>query len=102
MEKLSSYDFKRSSSSQYDDISKALVDDGAVAVRLERGRDFPDDVKMASVQQGVRDTIKKRGRRARTFIEDDDHMVIGLYGEGEGPKPPRRRRSATRQAPVAA
>jgi hypothetical protein len=48
---------------------------------------------MSSVQQGVRDAVKKRGRRARTFIESDDHMVVGLYGEGEGPRAPRRRRA---------
>jgi hypothetical protein len=94
MESLTAYDFKRPSSSQYDDVAKALVDDGATAVRIKRGADFPDDIKMSSVQQGVRDVIKKRGRRARTRIEDDNHMVIGLWPEGEGPRTPRRRRGA--------
>lgn len=102
MEKLTSYEFRRPSSSQYDDVVKALADDEIAAVRVKRGDDFPESIKMSSVQQGVRDAVKKRGRRARTFIEDDDHMVVGLYPKGEGPRTSRRRGNTTRQAPVAA
>lgn len=99
MEKLTSYEFKRSSRSRYAPIVKALIDDGVNAVRIKRGDDFPDDVNMDGVQAAVSDQVRKRGRRARTFRESDDALVVALWPEGEGPRTPRRR-GARRPAPL--
>jgi hypothetical protein len=101
MEILQSYTFQRPSRSQYAPVVKALVEDGVPAVRLTRGEDFSQDAKMLSVQGGVSDQLRKAGggRIPRTFVEDDDHLIVSFHAEGEGPKP--RRRKNARQ-PVAA
>lgn len=99
MEKLTSYEFKKPSRSRYAPVVKALVDDDVVAVRMKRGEDFPGDVTMDGVQAAISDQVRKRGRRARTFRESDDALVVALWPEGEGPRTPRRR-GARRPAPL--
>lgn len=91
MEKLENFDFtKRPSRSRYAPIVKALVEDGAGAVRLTRGEDFPQPLAIDAVQGAIADQIRKAGRRARTYREDDDHLVVGLNHD---PAPTRRRAS---------
>jgi hypothetical protein len=97
MEILESYEFKRTSKSQYAKVVKALVEDGRFAVRMRRGEDFPENNSLSSVQGAVGDQIRKAGRRARTFAEPPDHLVVSLYAEGEGPTA-RRRPSRARAA----
>ena len=92
MEILQSYEFKKQSSSRYAPVVKALVDQGAFAVKLKRGEDFDQAASIETVQGGVSTLIRKAGHRARTFRESDDVLVVTLYAEGEGPKPRRRAR----------
>lgn len=91
MEILQSYEFKRESNSRYAPYVKALLD-GATAIRLKRGRDFPADAGLETIQGGVSTLVRKEGRRARTFREDNDNLVVALWPEGEGPRPRRARR----------
>lgn len=98
MEILTSYEFKRPSTSRYAPVVNALVTDGAKAVRIKRGEDFPAEISMDSVQGAVSQEIRKAGARARTFRESDDVLVIALRGEGEAP----RRKRATKQPALAA
>jgi hypothetical protein len=52
-------------------------------VQLERGDDeFPVDVKINTVQAGVRSAIKKAGKSATTYIVSDDIIVVGLKPNG--------------------
>lgn len=101
MEILQSYEFKRESRSQYAPVVKALVEDGAPIVRLKRGEDFPATAKMASVQGAVSTQLREAGggRIPRTFVEDDDHLVVSFHAEGQGPKPRAKKRA--RQAVAA-
>lgn len=96
MEILNEYDFKRQSTSRYAPAVKALVDDGAFAVKLRRGVDFPQDVRTDNVQANVSNLVRARGKRARTFVESDDVVVVSLWPDGEGPK--QRRKAAKRSA----
>jgi len=96
MQKLTQYDFKRPSHSRYDEVVKALIEEGVPAVRLTRGEDFT--AKMDGVQSGLPDRILKAGRRARTQRDPDhpeDVIVVGLWPEGEGPRKKRARAKAT-------
>lgn len=99
MEILESYSFTKPSTSRYAAAVSALVEDGHFAVKLKRGTDFPAEIGIEAVQGAISEQIRKRGKRARTFRESDDVLVVSLYGDGEGP---RRRRGARRQAAVAA
>lgn len=98
MEQLQSFAFTKPSKSRYADAVAALVDNGVFAVRLRRGEDFPDGISMDGVQGAVSDQIRKRGKRARTFRESDDSLVVSLWPDGEGPRRSARRR---RREPVA-
>lgn len=93
MEILNSYEFRKPSNSQWAKVVKALVQDGAFAVRLKRGVDFPQDANLDTIQGGISSQVRNAGRRARTFREGDDAIVVSLYAEGEGP----RRSRATRK-----
>lgn len=99
MDVLNSYEFRKPSHSQWAPVVKALVQDGVFAVRLKRGVDFPQDANLDTVQGGVSSQVRNAGRRARTFREGDDAIVVSLYAEGEGP---RRTRTARRRERVAA
>jgi hypothetical protein len=95
MEILRSYEFKKKSTSRYAPVVKALLD-GAVAIRIKRGDpEWPEDAKLESVSGGISTLTRKEGRRARTFRENDDNLVVALWPEGEGPRAPRRRRRET-------
>ena len=96
MQRLDSYEFKKPSTSKYAPVVKALVEDGVFAVRLVRGQDFGRDVTLDAVQGAVSQQVRNAGRRARTFRESDDALVVSLWPEGEGPRTPRRRRSSQR------
>jgi hypothetical protein len=98
MEKLTSYEFKKPSTSKYAPVVAALVDEGVFAVRLKRGEDFGRDVTLDSVQGAVSQQVRNAGRRARTFRESDDVLVVALYPEGEGPRAPRRRQARRERA----
>jgi uncharacterized protein related to proFAR isomerase len=93
MEKLDSFDFsKRPSRSRYAPVIDALVHDRnpAAAVRLTRGDEiWPADVNVDSVQGAIADQMRKIGKRAKTFRESDDSLVIGL---NDKPAPKRARR----------
>jgi hypothetical protein len=103
MEILQSFEFKKPSRSRYATVVKALVDDGAAAVRLKRGVDFPAEVSMDGVQSAVADQVRKRGKRARTFRESDDELVVALWADGQGPAlAARRQRKQGRRQPVPA
>lgn len=98
MEKLDSYEFRKPSASQWAPVVKALVHDKSFAVRLKRGVDFPAEANLDTVQGGVSSQVRNAGRRARTFREDPDTLIVSLYAEGEGPRRPkaaRRRERAT-------
>jgi len=99
MEILTSYDFKRSSKSRYAAVVDALVNRGAFAVKLVRGTDFPQTAKTETVQGAVSNQIRLAGRRARTFVESDDVVVVSLWADGEGPK--QRRKAAKRERTTA-
>jgi hypothetical protein len=101
MDLLQSYEFKRPSRSQYTPVVTALVDEGIPFVRMKRGEDFSDHTKIASVRNGVSDQLHKAGggRTPRTWVEDDDNLIVTFWSEDEKPKP--RRRKNARQ-PVAA
>jgi hypothetical protein len=98
MEILEEFDFTaRPSRSRYADAVTALVDNGAHAVRLARGTDFPDNLKMDTVQSAVTTQIRKAGKRARTYKVDDDTLVVGLRPDHS----PARRRGGERAAVAA-
>jgi hypothetical protein len=83
MKILEEFDFsKRPSRSRYAPVVRALVEDNAVAVQLERGEDFPADVKIATASSGVRAAIKKAGKRAEVYPVDDDTIVVRLRSNG--------------------
>jgi hypothetical protein len=93
VEILQSYTFKKASKSRYAPIVKALVTDGHHAVRIKRGEDgWPTHTSVETVQGAVSQQLRNEGKRARTFREDDDTLVISLWPEGEGPR--LRRKSA--------
>jgi hypothetical protein len=99
MKKLNEFDFsERPSSSRYASVVKALVDEGTFAVMLERGdAEFPADVKVDTVQTGVRNALRKAGKRARTRIPSDNVVVVGL-----NPNPaPKRARNKSKVAVAA-
>jgi hypothetical protein len=99
MKILQHFDFdQRPSRSRYAAAARALVEDGVKAVELERGEDFPADVKMATVQSGVRAAVKKAGKTAQTYIVTDDRIIVGLKDENAKP----RRGGSRRREPVAA
>jgi hypothetical protein len=103
VQELTEYSFERASRSRFAKAVSLVMDENVFAVRLIRGEDFPDDVKIKSVQRAVGSLIRKRGRSARTFIESENAIILSLWPEGEAPsRPTRRRRSTQRQAPVAA
>src|SRR4051794_23169444 len=96
MERLDSFDFDaRPDRSRYAAVAKALVDDKVHAVKLKRGVDFPADVKMTTVQSGVRNVVSKAGKRARTYIVSEDEIVVGLNTDQSPRKRGRRRELAT-------
>ena len=98
MEILQSYSFKRKSNSRYAPIVKALVDDGHHAVRIKRGQDgWPAETSVETVQGAISQQLRNEGKRARTFREDDNTLVISLWPEGEGPKV-RRSKNARAKA----
>src|SRR4051794_4130607 len=98
MKILQHFDFdQRPSRSRYASTVKALVIDNEAAVTLERGDDFPDDVKIATVQSGVRAAVKKASKTARTYIISDDEIVVGLDD-----RPVKPRRSGRHRESVAA
>lgn len=101
METLQSYSFKRPSRSQYTPVVKVLTENPDRIIRLKRGEDFPRDAKIASVQGAVSTQLREAGggRRPRTFVEDDDNLIVAFWPEGEGPKPRAKRRA--RQAVAA-
>ena len=85
---LEKFDFAdRPSRSRYAEVVKALVQDNVHAVKLERGKDFPNTVKMDTVQAGVSTAVRKAGKRARTRVLSQDVLVVGLNSE---PAPKRR------------
>lgn len=90
MEILETHDFKKPSRSRYTEAVDALCDKGAFAVRLTRGKDFPDNITAGSASGSVRQLIGNRGQRARCFIESDDALVVSLWKDGEGPKSRKR------------
>jgi hypothetical protein len=92
---LDSYEFKKPSKSRYAPVVKALVDDGAFAVRLERGVDFPADRSLDNVQGAISQQVRNAGRRAKTFAEPPDALVVSLYEEGDGPRRRRARSKVT-------
>jgi hypothetical protein len=94
MEKLSSFDFDaRPSRSRYVPVVKALVDENTFAVKIKRGDpEFPEKVKVATIQAGVRTEVGKTGKTARTRILSADEIVVGL-----DPNPTSRRRSTKRR-----
>jgi hypothetical protein len=98
MEKLQSYEFRKPSRSRYAPVVTALVDEGVFAVRLKRGPDFPEGVSMDSVQGAVADQVRKAGRRAKTFRESDDALVVSLATD----EPRSRGRSQRRRTELAA
>lgn len=105
MEILQEYDFKRPSRSQYAPVAKALLEDGVFAVKLKRGEDFPQSANVSSVQGAVSTQVRESPknvdrRRARTFVESDDVLVVSLYAAGEGPAPKRRRSQGRGRAVV--
>jgi hypothetical protein len=95
MEILRSYEFKKPSKSRYAPVVKALVEDGVFAVRLVRGTDFPSEATIDSVQGAVSQQVRNAGRRARTFAESLDALIVSLYPEGEGPRRRRTRAKAS-------
>lgn len=98
MKILQHFDFdQRPSRSRYASTVDALIVRNVAAVTLERGDDFPDDVKIATVQSGVRAAVAKAGKRARTYIISDDEIVVGLDD-----RPAKPRRSGKRREAVAA
>ena len=86
MEILKEYTFQRPSKSRYAQVVKALVHDGVFAVKLKPGEDFPAGQKVETVQGAVAGQIRKAGRVARTFTEEDGSVVVTLYKVGEEPK----------------
>jgi hypothetical protein len=89
MEILEEYEFRRPSRSRYEPVVVALCDDDAFAVLLRRGDDFPVNVTLDSVQGAVAQQVRLRGKRARTFRESDDVLIVSLYADG--PARPRKR-----------
>jgi hypothetical protein len=108
MEILQTYEFRRQPRGQYAPVVKALLEDGAPIIKLTRGEDFPQNAKIGSVQGAVsaqvRDSpLNKDKRRAKTFTESDDVLIVTLYAEGEGPAQRRKRAPGRGQrVPVAA
>jgi hypothetical protein len=99
MQQLTEYSFTRASRSRYAEAVSLLLDKNVFAVRLVRGEDFDKEVSVKSVQRAVSQLIRKRGRSAHTFIEDENAIVLSLWPEGEGPsRPTRKRKSSQRQA----
>lgn len=98
MEILDSFNFdERPSRSRYAAAVKALVQDKRHAVKLTRGVDFPEGVKIDTVQAGVSTAVRKAGKRAQTYVVSDDVLVAGLHPD----QAPRRSKRA-RQAKLAA
>lgn len=98
MERLDSFDFsKRPSRSRYAAVVKALVDEGVHAVRITRGVDFPDELQMDTVQGSISQQIRKAGKRARTYRESEDVLIVGLNEEAA----PRRRGGRARELAAA-
>ena len=87
MEILNNFDFNsRPSRSRYEAVADALINQGADAVKLVRGVDFPPSVKIDSVQGGVSTYIRENhDKSARTRVLDDDTLVVGI-----NPNPRRR------------
>jgi hypothetical protein len=102
MEILDSYEFKRPSRSRYAPVVDALVNGvggkKVFAVKLKRGEDFPQASSISSVQGAISTQVREAGRRAKTFAESDDVLVVSLWPEGEGPRV--RRRSSRGRAVV--
>ena len=102
MEILQSFTFQKPSTSRYAPVVEALLKTPTPIIRLKRGEDFPQEAKIESVQGAlatqVRDSPQNtNGRRARTFTETDDSLVVTLWAEGEGPRR-RAKRAATKSA----
>jgi len=94
MEILEQFDFNnRPSRSRYEAVADALLNKGAEAVKLKRGVDFPETVKIDSVQGGISTYIRETyDKSARTRVLDDDTIVVG-----NNPTP-RRRKQSRKQA----
>lgn len=96
MEILESFDFdKRPSRSRYAPVVKALVEDGAKAVRLTRGEDFPQPLSMDAVQGAIADQFRKAGKKAETYRQDEDHLVVRLSDKPSTGRRRGRAREAT-------